>query len=265
MDVYADAGGFDVDSSFSESKKDSQRTAPNLTPLTSGDIHSMTGEKWEFRDHRAEKVCLVGVVRSIEISSLKATILLDDRTGPPVICQSMDTNDAELERLNEGMYIKVFGTLRKQSVNTEEDMKTMVNFIKLKAVSSLNEVSKHMLECVQARLYYLTAEKRIEAVLGDSKSNATQSSKSSANSIPSNGNKFDDSGVPGLNKKQHMVYQAVKESSSLGLHIDKLLTKLKMHGLDERDVRDSLEFLSNEGHVYTTLDEDTYACVDTDD
>ncbi|XP_003741065.1 replication protein A 32 kDa subunit-A [Galendromus occidentalis] len=264
MDVYAEAGGFDIDSSFSDgvTKKDRQRAPPNLTPLTCADIHSMTGERWTFGSHEAEKVCLVGVVRSIEISSLKATLVVDDRTGPPVICQSMDTNDAELERLNEGMYIKVFGTLRKQSVNRDEEMKTMINLIKLRAVSSLNEVSLHMMECVQARVYYLTAEKRLQAILGESQA-PSQPSKSSA--PINNGTTFDDSGVPGLNRKQQMVYQAIKEAGandSQGLHINKLLQKINMHGVSEREARDALEFLSNEGHVYTTIDEDTYACLE---
>lgn len=35
-----------------------------------------------------------------------------------------------------------------------------------------------------------------------------------------------------------------------------------MHGVSERETRDALEFLSNEGHVYTTIDEDTYACLE---
>lgn len=105
-------------------------------------------------------------------------------------------------------------------------MKTMINIIKLRAVSSLNEVSLHMMECVQARIYYLTAEKRLQAILGEN--GQAQSQTSAASSVPSsviNGNHFEDSGVPGLNKKQQMVYQAIRESGSTdaqGLHINKV-------------------------------------------
>lgn len=38
--------------------------------------------------------------------------------------------------------------------------------------------------------------------------------------------------------------------------------KLATHGLKSREVRDAVEFLANEGHVYTTIDDETYACVD---
>lgn len=49
----------------------------------------------------------MGIVRSIEVTSMRASLLVDDRLGPPVICQSMDVNDQELERISDGMYVKV--------------------------------------------------------------------------------------------------------------------------------------------------------------
>lgn len=41
-------------------------------------------------------------------------------------------------------------------------------------------------------------------------------------------------------------------------------SKLTTHGLNIREVRDAVEFLANEGHVYTTIDDETYACVDSE-
>ena len=41
---------------FVQSKKDRQRAPPNLTPLTCADVHSMSGERWSFGSHEAEKV-----------------------------------------------------------------------------------------------------------------------------------------------------------------------------------------------------------------
>lgn len=38
---------------------------------------------------------------------MRVTLVIDDRLGPPVICQSMDVNDQELERISDGMYVKV--------------------------------------------------------------------------------------------------------------------------------------------------------------
>lgn len=47
---------------FPQQKKDRQRAAPNLTPLTCGDIRSMSGERWSFGSHEAEKV-IFGISR----------------------------------------------------------------------------------------------------------------------------------------------------------------------------------------------------------
>ncbi|OQR68788.1 replication protein A 32 kDa subunit-like [Tropilaelaps mercedesae] len=258
MDVY-EAGGFDADASFSDGKRERGGRGPqNLTPVTCADIQSMSGEKWSFENHQADKVCLVGIVRSFEMTSMRATLVVDDRLGPPVICQSMDVNDQELERISEKMYVKVFGHLRKQSVNKEEGMKTMITVIKIRALSSINEVFRHSLECTHAKLSYLTSDQRAE----QHALNGTKNIGSGGFVNPVSTNNNSSSGVNGLNRNQEMVYCAIREGGSIGINIEKVTAKLATHGLKAREVRDAVEFLANEGHVYTTIDDETYACVD---
>ncbi|XP_022653596.1 replication protein A 32 kDa subunit-A-like isoform X2 [Varroa jacobsoni] len=267
MDVYAEAGGFDVDASINEGKRERGGRGPqNLTPLTCADIQRMSGEKWTFHNHQAEKVCLVGIVRSYDTTAMRVTLVIDDRLGPPVICQSMDVNDQELERISDGMYVKIFGHLRKQSVNKEEDMKVMITVIKIRALSSINEVFKHSLECTHAKLSYLTVDKRSEQILskvaiGGQRIGAGGTAASvSTIDLSSIGS----SGVSGLNRNQEMVYCAIREGGPLGINIEKVATNLAAHGLKSREVRDAVEFLANEGHVYTTIDDETYATVDNE-
>jgi len=272
MDVYVEAGGFDGDASYSEAKRggggNNQRGPQNLTPITCSDVHSMSGEKLMFGDHQAEKVSLVGMVRSVDVTSLRAVLVVDDRTGPAVVCHSMDPNDPELERITDGMYIKIFGQIRRQTVNKDEGMKTLVTVIKIRALTSINDVSRHMLECIHARMSYLTKEKRAELAKGGSSQSAGASMQTAGASgmgaaVGSGGDaNLGSSGVNGLNRNQEMVYLTIRAGGALGIHLEKVTQKLSTHGLKLREIRDSVEFLQNEGHVYTTVDDETFACVD---
>jgi len=261
MDPFSDAGGFSLDDSISGQKKDRPRGPSNLTPLTCGDIANITGEKYTFLQHQAEKVSLCGVIRSLDISSIKAVMIIDDRTGPPVTCQSMDVTDTDLNRLQVGDYVKVYGILRHLSPNKDEVMQRMLTVIKVRPCATINHIAHHMIECSRAKLGYVTMEKRLQEITstgsgGTSSFNAAGSSTGSG-SMGGVG----ESGINGLTRSQDTVYLAIKGApSDTGIHLDKILPKLAVHGLKPRDVKDAIEFLSNEGHIYTTLDDQTFAC-----
>lgn len=50
-------------------------------------------------------------------------------------------------------------------MNKEEEMKTMITVIKIRALSSINELFRHSLECTHARLSYLTSDLRAQSLL----------------------------------------------------------------------------------------------------
>jgi len=264
MDPYAEAGGFSLDDSVSAGKKERKIGSHNLTPLTCADIANMKDEKFTFQNHQAEKVSLCGVVRSLDITAIKAVLVIDDRTGPAVTCQSMDVSDSDLNKLQIGCYVKVFGMIRQISPNKDDGMRRIINVLRIRPCASLNLVSQHMLECARAKTYYLTANKRLETAQETQDSIKMEHNGASTSGL--DGSKFGaETLIGGLNDKQNKVMLFLKTHSSEenGVHVSEIVSRLRPSGVSERDVRDSLEFLSNEGHIYSTIDEETYTIVAT--
>ena len=70
--------------------------------------------------------------------------------------------------------------------------------------------------------------------------------------------------VKGLTAVQNQVLnyiQAQSPASESGPRIDQIISKMAGN-FNERQVREAVEFLSNEGHVYSTLDEDHFRATD---
>jgi len=256
---YNDAGGFSLDNTFSVGTKERKIGSKNLTPVTCADIALMTGEKFTFGEHQAEQVSLCGVLRMIDMSTtLKVLLVIDDRTGPPVTCQSMDVNDPDLLNLQEGCYVKIFGIIRHVSLNRDEGMKRIINILKIRPCASLNLVSQHMLECSRAKVYYLTTNQRMEAseeVSPGNRMDTTNSALSGANATSF----VSETGINGLTEKHDKVYQLIKangktQTDNLGIHVNEIISKLAPHGVTEKEAKDAIEFMSSNGHIYQTVD-----------
>lgn len=55
------------------------------------------------------------------------------------------------------------------------------------------------------------------------------------------------------------IIQVIRNpGSELGKHIDDIVGQLSKKGYSEMDVRNAIAYLSNEGHIYSTIDEDHY-------
>ncbi len=64
------------------------------------------------------------------------------------------------------------------------------------------------------------------------------------------------------NAKHDMVYKMVSACQrDEGINRDELLTQLKAK-MSRQDIDSSLDFLSGEGHIYSTIDDDHFKAID---
>eukprot|EP00105_Crassostrea_gigas_P019292 XP_011437735.1 PREDICTED: replication protein A 32 kDa subunit [Crassostrea gigas] len=72
-----------------------------------------------------------------------------------------------------------------------------------------------------------------------------------------------DSGmISGLNQVQNQVHSIIQSNvTEEGASIENVCKQLR--GVPERSVREAIEFLSSEGHIYSTIDEDHYKATDS--
>ncbi|CAG7830440.1 unnamed protein product, partial [Allacma fusca] len=71
-----------------------------------------------------------------------------------------------------------------------------------------------------------------------------------------------DSALNGLSPNQAMVFRCIQSVKvDEGAHVQQIIANLK-NKVSEKDVRAAVEFLSGEGHVYSTTDDEHYKCTD---
>lgn len=149
-------------------------------------------------------VSIVGIVRNMEHSSTKITITLEDHTGQiDAHLWLEDGDEANIPTLLINTYARVFGSIRNQG-----GTKALMIF-NIEPVSSINALTTHMLEVLNAR--YMAEDFAKSAGSGTSANHG--SSTSSSNFLNADfGSSANDGSHLGLTGKQLMIYKAVKEN-----------------------------------------------------
>ncbi|KAI4889806.1 hypothetical protein NFI96_029155, partial [Prochilodus magdalenae] len=186
------------------------------------------------------QVTVVGIIRRTKPAVGHVVYSLDDMTGPLLdVKQWMDLEDVNMNDcvIPPGTYIKAVGSLR-----SFQHHRSMVGF-SVRRVEDLNEITSHMLEVVQAHLLNDDSFSRV------SMNKATTSIMSMSRSSDSTSN--------GFTANQSQVLNLIKScSSAKGISIRSLSTALKY--LSPYDIRTCLNFLINEGHVFSTVDDEHF-------
>ncbi|KAF7260275.1 hypothetical protein EG68_02234 [Paragonimus skrjabini miyazakii] len=108
----------------------------------------------------------------------------------------------------------------------------------------MNEITTHIMEVIFARMLY-TKSKMDEGLGGlGAKTGSTTAAIAGANNN-------------GLTVLQNQILGIVRMFvGERGIPVSQLSEKLR--GIPERQIRDDLDFLSAEGHVYSTVDDDHF-------
>lgn len=161
-------------------------------------------------------VTIVGIVRSVDHSSTKITVSLEDFSGKIDAHLWLEDGDmANTPNLLLNTYARVHGAIRNQSGN-----KALMIF-KVQTLSSINELTTHLLEVLNARYsaenYSKGGQEAITMGAGTSSINASQFADSGSAS-----------GHNGLKGKQLMIFNAVREhGSEQGISLQELQSKFK--------------------------------------
>lgn len=250
---YSSPGGFGTPQQ-SEEKRSRQR-AQNIMPVTVAEIINSTqlDDKFFSGDVEIFQVTLVGLVKSVKESSTRLDYEIDDLTGPPLeVKQFVDNDDSvpdeeRVQAVRENTYVRVRGTVRSFA-----GKKSVVAF-KISPVTDLNEMTYHILEVIHSHA-----------------SLATQPSHAVSNGIAAQVNGStrtpDDAGdhgmVSGLTSIQNQVHLAIRNNSSAeGASVESVCKQVR--GVPEKAIREAIEFLSSEGHIYSTIDDDHYKATDS--
>jgi len=168
-----------------------------------------------------------------------------------------DDAGKKLNIIQENKYAKVIGAVRSMKG------KRHVIAFNISPIKSINEITMHIAEVVHTSMSIAVMDK--QAALGGNTTSSFASTTSFTGGVTNtSSNTFGmDSGMSRrLSTPQQLVLQAVNGcKDEQGINVIELYNRLK--SLTRQNIQEALEFLSNEGHIYSTIDENHYKSTDS--
>ncbi|XP_029929118.1 replication protein A 32 kDa subunit [Myripristis murdjan] len=259
-------GGFASPALSQGGEKKGRTRATQIIPCTVSQLMSAVQADEAFRVGEVEvaQVTILGVIRSTDKSMTNIQYKVDDMTGAPMdVKQWVDTEDPSVDStvLPPGTYVKVSGNLR-----SFQNHRSLVAF-SVRPLEDLNEITSHMLEVVQAHMILSKPQTAMSGGTGAGTNSSTLVSRPGMGNMASMGGAYmggNDMGANGLNPNQNQVLRLIRGCpDAQGISIQDL--KQRLSGMSLAVIKEAVEFLSNEGHIFSTIDEDHYKSTDNDD
>ncbi|XP_077062461.1 replication protein A 32 kDa subunit isoform X1 [Siphateles boraxobius] len=252
-------GGFGSPAASQGGDKKGRTRAQQIVPCTVSQLMSAVQAEDIFKVGEVEiaQVTIVGVIRSTDKSTINIQYKVDDMTAAPMdVKQWIDTEDMGVDNsvIPPSTYVKVSGNLRSFQNN-----RSLVAF-SVRVLEDMNEVSSHMLEVVNA---HMLLGKPLN-MGGGGGMNTLAVSHTSMASIGSAGSYSGASMlVNGLSANQNQVLGLIKSCHEpQGISMQDL--KQKLNSMSVNVIRQIVDFLSNEGHIFSTIDEDHFRSTDNE-
>jgi len=255
-------GGFASPSLSQGGEKKGRTRATQIIPCTVSQLMSASQADESFKVGNVEvaQVTIVGIIRSTDKSMTNIQYKVDDMTGAPMdVKQWVDTEDPSMDNavLPPGTYVKVSGNLR-----SFQNHRSLVAF-SVRALEDMNEITSHMLEVVYAHMA-LNKTQTMSSPAGGMSSSMTPMSRPGMESMGGGYAGAKDMANNGLSASQNQVLSLIRGSPDThGISIQDL--KQRLGGMSLAVIKQAVEFLSNEGHIFSTIDEDHYKSTDNDD
>jgi len=241
-----------------EIKKNQLRHVVPITGYALQEAKAVEGEVsfFEFKHLKFHQVCLVGIIKSIVKHTNDITSLIDDMTWAgdvTVKLQAEDGEDIENEdqqhvaasqQFIENQYVRVYGILK--VIGGQR----ILQAFKILPIKDLNEITNQVLECLNASVHYSQKSGDISAPM----TSGAAPLRAAANHSNTVHHDNADGGLSGVQKQVSTIIKQCKSES--GIHIKDICDYLK--STNQQKIREALEFLSNEGHIYSTVDEDHF-------
>ncbi|XP_029959089.1 replication protein A 32 kDa subunit [Salarias fasciatus] len=257
-------GGFASPSMSQGGEKKGRTRSSQIVPCTVSQLMmaSQADEAFKVGDVEVAQITIVGVIRSTDKSMTNIQYKVDDMTAAPMdVKQWVDTEDPSVDStvLPPGTYVKVSGNLR-----SFQNHRSVVAF-SVRPLEDMNEITSHMLEVVQAHMMLSKPQTMSSAGGGMTGGMMTPMSRPAMGGMGGGGyTGANDMAYNGLSANQNQVLSLIRgcpEPQGISIHD----LRQRLSGMSVPVIKQAVEFLSNEGHIFSTIDEDHYKSTDNDD
>jgi len=217
-----------------------------------------------------QHLVVIGKVTSSNETVSKCTYTIQDTTGRAMEIQHWRYGAADTDPLpgiQVGDYVRVYGHGRLvPGDNKPGGPEVFISAFRVTKLSDANSLTLHLLESVVSGLCLAKKKRNRLANLpsmsgfpnGMTAFNANQSVSAGPATYQNTGMK---SGGSGMTPAQSAVLAALTAcQTSEGLNVDALSVSIR--NVPPAEIKKALDFLSNEGHIYTTIDDNHYKSTD---
>lgn len=204
------------------------------------------------------QITIVGQVRAVNPQTTNITYKLDDGTATIDVKNWVDPErpDDSTPRFTQDQYVRVLGRLK--SFNGKKH----VGALFMRPVDDFNEVNYHLLETTYVHLY-LT-----KGPAGQQGGGGGGGNDAGGDSMFVDGYGTGDTGggagtrLTGCSRNAQTMYNFLQNTpgGNEGVHLNLIASGT---GLSVRDVLSAAEELLGQGHVYTTIDDETWAILES--
>jgi len=255
---YETSGGFEATQSDTPGGGEKKRNrAQNLVPVRVSEILGAPEDGLTIEGRPVGMVEFVGTVKSVDVQASKTTYIIDDDTGSVSAVHWTDGDKAitDGDAVSEGMHARVIGVVRSQKGEKH------IMVFRICGVEGRAEVDAHKLEVVYAKMKIKQLVDKENMTIGANPlSNSMVGGFGGATGASSGG--AASSGSSFGNPKHEAVFKMLQGCTrEEGLHRDELMQGLSGK-MSKKDLDDALAYLSDEGHIYSTMDEDHFKTTD---
>nr|XP_053647373.1 replication protein A 32 kDa subunit-A-like [Cherax quadricarinatus] len=238
------------------------RHSQNLVPVTIKNIIDFEGDNLLIAGMEVHMVDVVGLIRAVDITSTRITYTIDDHTATIEAVQWQEpeqgSDDPARGSLMEMTYCRVSGAIRSQMG------KRHIIVFRIAPITDINLITTHILEVIHCvlKLQHLNS---LGGDTGPSHPAVMSNSLVGASGLDGGAKTTNMGGMnmQGLNAQQRMVFQAIYQSSDEGGAGRENIYSILKGKLSPPQIDQALEFLSSEGHVYTTIDDDHFRAIES--
>ena len=255
---YGNAGGFVEQGMGSQATTpggEKRKRAQNLCPIKIKDIQAAEEEGLKIEGREIGMVSVIGQVKTVEQTATKTVYTVEDNSGSieAIHWTDADGGDGVGSGVTEGMNGRFIGTVRSQQG------KKHIMVFKVLPVESKEELQAHELECVYVKLKLKQLnDKETQAIGGGGSQASLPNSMIGSNSTGATVQNTTSFG----NSKHDAVFKILQGCTrEEGMGRDEVMQSLKGR-ISKKELDDALEYLSGEGHIYSTTDEDHFKTTD---
>jgi len=265
-------GGFGSPMADSQEKKRSAAKAQSILPCTIKQIQSatynQTEDSFKLGNTELNQVKIVGVIRDAQESATNIMYTINDMTGEDIIVRKwIDNEESDVERerrsaCRENTYVRVVGHLK----SFKENSRSLIAFY-LSPVMDFNEITYHMLDVIHSHLA-LSKLPEMSGMATPMRHATTPGGRGFQGQMATPGRMDQgfggntggiNAGLTGIQNQIHSMITSCQLEEGMAFAD----IKQRLRGVSDAQIRSTLEFLSNEGHIYSTTDDDHFKSTDS--